>query len=224
MFILSDTLHSPVNPTYNMISVGNDLCFRETGLRNPPEVRIHITNKILYICFIGELGEITNQITLITIGKDIQNSSILGISNDAVILLASGIALELIQRDYFRKCGKLLVEQVKITHGSNGRHVKAAADFFCRNELLEREHDLCNKPVGNSVVIAGQVASNIYGVDKLVDKADIANVCAGLGNAVKKTTALEGTTQMQNNHLQQSLTGLIIYVLMVTSIEVNIIS
>jgi len=152
LLILSHPLHSPVNLSYHMISVGDDHRVRETCFCDLPEVRIHITNKVLYICFIGELREIMNQIMLIAIGKDIQNVTILRIGNDTVILLASGITLELVQRDHFRKQGKLLVEQIKIAHGSNGRHIKAAADFFCRNELFEREHNLCNEPACNSVV------------------------------------------------------------------------
>ena len=135
-----------------MISVGNNYSIRETGLRNPPEVRIHVTNKVLYICFIGKLREISNQITLITIGKDIKNDSILGVCNNAVILLATGITLKLVQRDHFRKCGWFLAEQVKIAHGGDGRHIEAAADFFCGNKFFERKHDLSNESACNSVV------------------------------------------------------------------------
>ena len=49
------TVISPVNLAYNVISVGNDHSIWETCLCNPSEMRIHITNKVRYIRFTGEL-------------------------------------------------------------------------------------------------------------------------------------------------------------------------
>ena len=49
LFILSDTLHCPVDLSDDMISVRNDYGIFEAYLSNLPKVRIHITNKVFYL-------------------------------------------------------------------------------------------------------------------------------------------------------------------------------
>ena len=70
------------------------------------------------------------------------NSSILWVSNDAVVPLTTAVALKLVQRNHLRKLGEFPVEETEIANGSNGRHIKAAANFCCGDKLFKREHDL----------------------------------------------------------------------------------
>src|SRR5699024_3607183 len=117
-----------------------------------PEVRVHITNKVFYFVFIGELGEISYQIPLKTVWKYIQNFFLFGVNNDAVVLLTAGISFEFVQRNHLRKLCELLVEECEIAHSSNTGNIVTAANFFRRNHLFESVDYLANQPTGNPVV------------------------------------------------------------------------
>ena len=66
--------------------------------------------------------------------------------------MTSGVTLEFIQRNDFRKFLYFLIKATEIAHGSNSRHIEAAADFCSGNQFFEREDDLRYKSAGDSVV------------------------------------------------------------------------
>jgi len=45
-----------------------------------------------------------------------------------------------------------LIKAVEIAHSGNGRHIEAAADLGCRNNLSEFLDDLCNQSAGYTVI------------------------------------------------------------------------
>ena len=80
---------------------------------------------------------------------------ILRVCNDAVVLLTTGVALELVQRDYLREFLRLKIDASEIAHGGYAGYIETAADFLGRYYPFKGVDDLGNQPFGNTV-IAGQ--------------------------------------------------------------------
>ena len=80
---------------------------------------------------------------------------VLRIGNDAVVLLTTGIALELVQRDYLREFLRLKIDASEIAHGGCAGYIETAADLLGGHDLFKGVDDLGHQPTGDTVV-AGQ--------------------------------------------------------------------
>ena len=80
---------------------------------------------------------------------------ILRVCNDAVVLLTTGVALELVQRDYLREFLRLKIDASEIAHGGCAGYIETAADLLGGHNLFKGVDDLSHQPAGDAV-IAGQ--------------------------------------------------------------------
>ena len=80
---------------------------------------------------------------------------VLGVGNNAVVLLTAGIALKLVQGDYLRQFLGFVVYTSEIAHGGYAGHIETAADFLSGHYLFKGVDDLGYQPAGDAV-IAGQ--------------------------------------------------------------------
>ena len=80
---------------------------------------------------------------------------VLRIGNDAVVLLATGIALELVQGEYLRQFSGFVIYASEIAHGSHTGYIVAQADLLGRHYLFKSVDDLGHQPTGDTI-IAGQ--------------------------------------------------------------------
>lgn len=80
---------------------------------------------------------------------------VLRIGNDAVVLLAAGIALELVQRKHLRELLRLKIDASEIAHGGCAGYIETGADLPGRRNSFKGTDDLGYQPAGDTV-IAGQ--------------------------------------------------------------------
>ena len=80
---------------------------------------------------------------------------VLWVSNDAVVLLTAGIALELVQRNNLRELLGLKIDTSEIAHGGYAGYIETAADLLGGHYLFKGVDNLGHQPAGDTV-IAGQ--------------------------------------------------------------------
>ena len=80
---------------------------------------------------------------------------VLRIGNDAVVLLTTGIALELVQREYLRQFSGFVIYASEIAHSSHTGYIVAQADLLGGHYLFKGVDDFSHQPAGDTVV-AGQ--------------------------------------------------------------------
>ena len=80
---------------------------------------------------------------------------VLRIGNDAVVLLTTGVALELVQRDYLREFLRLKIDASGLAHGGCAGYIETAADLLGGHDLFKGVDDLGHQPAGDTI-IAGQ--------------------------------------------------------------------
>ena len=66
-------------------------------------MRIHVDDNILYILLVLKTAEIADHVCLFAIGKNIYDLSVSGVSQDRLVLLSAGIALEFVNGQHLRK-------------------------------------------------------------------------------------------------------------------------
>lgn len=74
------------------------------------------------------------------------------IGNDAVVLLAAGVSLELVQREYLRQFCGFVVYASEIAHGSHGGYVVMTADLFGGHDLFKGMDDFGHQPAGDTII------------------------------------------------------------------------
>ena len=77
---------------------------------------------------------------------------ILRVCNDAVVLLTTGVALELVQRDYLREFLRLKIDASEIAHGGCAGYIETAADLLGGHNLFKGVDDLSHQPAGDAVI------------------------------------------------------------------------
>lgn len=87
--------------------------------------------------------------------ENIDYLMVLRIGNDAVVLLTTGITLELVQGEHLRQFPDFVVYASEIAHGSHAGYIEAAADLLGGHCFFKGVDDLRNQPAGDTV-IAGQ--------------------------------------------------------------------
>lgn len=80
---------------------------------------------------------------------------VLRVGNNAVVLLTTGIPLELVQGDHLRELLRFEIDAPEIARGGRSGYVEPAADLPGGLELFKGVDDLCHQPAGDAV-IAGQ--------------------------------------------------------------------
>ena len=77
---------------------------------------------------------------------------VLRIGNDAVVLLTTGIALELVQREYLRQFSGFVIYASEIAHSSHTGYIVAQADLLGGHYLFKGVDDLCHQSPGDTVI------------------------------------------------------------------------
>ena len=77
---------------------------------------------------------------------------VLGVGNNAVVLLTAGIALKLVQGDYLRQFLGFVVYTSDIAPGGYAGHIETAAEFLSGHYLFKGVDDLGNQPTGDTVI------------------------------------------------------------------------
>ena len=80
---------------------------------------------------------------------------VLRVGNDAVVLLTTGVALELVQRNHLRELLRLKIDASEIAHGGCAGYIETAADLLGGHDLFKGVDDLGHQPAGDTI-IAGQ--------------------------------------------------------------------
>ena len=82
-----------------MESVDDDLGIGEKGARDVEEAPVHVHDHIFHLAAVGKGAQVVLNDAHVSGGEDVQRPVVRGIGDDALKALASGVPLELVERD-----------------------------------------------------------------------------------------------------------------------------